>query len=1318
MAAYSSSYHIFLYICMVLQKLFNMKQISLLLLLVLIAWGTQPALAQDVTVTIPEEGTFSTSAYLPTRTWESYSLSQQIYSAAEIGMSGKIKSIAFYNTSTASCNRTLAIYMFETPEAGMNNYTGLTLPPSIQPVFNGLVSIVASDWTTITLDSPFEYDGVSNLCLVVDDNSGGYASTIQWQTFGTNTIQAVYSYGYTNYDPLTQTSFNNYTYAKNRIQLTIGDNPYPKPTQLQVTSMTDDGATISWTNLGGSNVTGWNMQYRGVGADNWETVTGNIESPFTLGNLTLNTNYEIRLKALYGEQESSWATLYFRYEVRFNITVPSGLSSYVEIVSTAASGSEVNVRFKFTKFSNEDVQGLHTLTITPDNAGDPISITHNFPVQSVPGTAFDYSFTMPHANVTLSGEIYHYYEAYIQYYYGDFSYTYDNSFHKHSTYLPAGLPVAITPNQAGQTGCTFVDYQIFVRDYDYNIWGYRYTDITNEVLDGNMLTMPQHVAYIIEHYSKDGNPHTLTIDDEAGYLASINPSTLLIDFGTKVCYTLSEMPDNYIAVITTEEDEIITPTYVDGANPYYCFYMPDEDVTLTIREANIYNITYHELDGNYNIIANHSTTAKEFQEVEVPFADHGIWEYNGYFHVYGPYFNEIFSNNGQGTSFSMPPCDVIVEGEFRPIEDIHILQLSVNDMLRNTLQVEYGQEIELPTPTTGVPEGFSFLGWTTESSYFSTSSIPYELYTDTYTLYDDYATLYALFYQPGDLEYAYNYYYYPADLDTIILAGAYFEDYDPVFFSLTGAGNSVPIDYYWDSDYNPIVYAWIDGDDNYHNASEVAWKVEQVSEEPELFALKQGEQYINIIDGEIALANDYTHGQFAFEENQDQDNMRTIQEVGCNSYLAVTGDNGFTVESTADNSLFSLFMQRHGGTNFTTMVHTYGDGDIVSGFYGYNIVDGHVVLSPNGSAWNEGIINITGNGILDVRGLPFFNSHEDRIIIEDGGQFYFESSEMAATIKKSLTGYGEGDGNWYFLTSPIFDWAPYPTEDLTTGTYDLYQFDETTGFWANTKVQDSIITEFEPVKGYLYANKDDLALEFRGRLTSPFEWLQIPVTYSPATARNVAGFNLIGNPFTFNLDISGIYFSRPTEYEYGYEYIPVQTIYKIEGTQIVAAQNDDAFVKPCEGFFVKATANDAYVEFNNPEDGGYRAVLSDLKIEVTSAKPHAKLLDRAYINFGKARNMEKLMLGKASTRLYITHDGNDYAAISADNEGTMPLSLVVTHDGTYTLTFAAEHTTMEYLHLLDKLTGKDVDLLTNSSYTFDTKCSDEPMHFELKYKVK
>ena len=63
----------------------------------------------------------------------------------------------------------------------------------------------------------------------------------------------------------------------------------------------------------------------------------------------------------------------------------------------------------------------------------------------------------------------------------------------------------------------------------------------------------------------------------------------------------------------------------------------------------------------------------------------------------------------------------------------------------------------------------------------------------------------------------------------------------------------------------------------------------------------------------------------------------------------------------------------------------------------------------------------------------------------------------------------------------------------------------------------------------------------------------------------------------------------------------------------------------------------------------------------------------------------------------------------------MPVNFKATQNGTYTLKVNPEDVDMAYLHLIDNLTGADVNLLQTPSYTFTGNVSDYASRFKLVF---
>ena len=146
----------------------------------------------------------TTSYFLPSYSYFKQALTQQIYTAEEIGTAGTIKSIAFYNEGETR-TRTYDFYLKTTEKTSFSSKTDWITVAATDKVFSGSVTMTANAWTTITFSTPFEYDGTSNLVLVADDNTGSYDNSpyMACSVYNTETNQAIYIYSdNTNYNPM------------------------------------------------------------------------------------------------------------------------------------------------------------------------------------------------------------------------------------------------------------------------------------------------------------------------------------------------------------------------------------------------------------------------------------------------------------------------------------------------------------------------------------------------------------------------------------------------------------------------------------------------------------------------------------------------------------------------------------------------------------------------------------------------------------------------------------------------------------------------------------------------------------------------------------------------------------------------------------------------------------------------------------------------------------------------------------------------------------------------------------------------------------
>lgn len=288
-----------------------------------------------------------------------------------------------------------------------------------------------------------------------------------------------------------------------------------------------------------------------------------------------------------------------------------------------------------------------------------------------------------------------------------------------------------------------------------------------------------------------------------------------------------------------------------------------------------------------------------------------------------------------------------------------------------------------------------------------------------------------------------------------------------------------------------------------------------------------------------------------------------------------------------------------------------------------------------------------------------------------------------------ITGYGESDGGYYLIASPVTDpITPSAENGFLTNDFDLYYFDQNGDAdgneWFNYEANPFTI---QSKKGYLYASQTDTQLQFAGTACTDGN---VPLEYSEANPSNfIHGWNLIGNPLAEDATISQACY-----------------VMKSDGTDLEPAAAGK-LIPAMNGVFVKATGADQSVTFTPSTTSNEGA-----KIDINVLKDRGATIDRAIVRLGEGGSLPKFQLNPENTKIFIHQDGDDYAVVSS-NENEIPVSFKAASNGTYTLNVAPQNTEMEYLHLIDNMTGANIDLLVNPNYTFEAHTGDYACRFTL-----
>ena len=397
------------------------------------------------------------------------------------------------------------------------------------------------------------------------------------------------------------------------------------------------------------------------------------------------------------------------------------------------------------------------------------------------------------------------------------------------------------------------------------------------------------------------------------------------------------------------------------------------------------------------------------------------------------------------------------------------------------------------------------------------------------------------------------------------------------------------------------------------------------------------------------------------------DNNREIY-AGAN----ISGWNHYSFEITAGTHTFTWSYTKDGSVDPT--------GD-------YFAVD-NIVLHSVISTWNESVAvddaTYTFTGLNPettycVRVQGICNGNET-----DWSETYVFTTNDELIFTKDIAAYTE-NGGYYLIASPVGQINPEDVENLLENSYDLYAFDQAADQeWLNYKA--GAFFELEPGKGYLYANSNNVTLSFSGQ---PYDGDIYEVTLALSNDANLAGWNLVGNPFASTAYINRDFYTM-----------------NADGSEIIAASSNS--IEAMEGVFV-TTEDDGEILTFTTEAPGKGSMLA---LNISQGRG---VIDRAILRFGIDSQLPKFQIKDNSTKLFIPQADKDYAVVNAASVGEMPLCFKAEKCGSYTLSASFENVEFGYLHLIDNLTGADIDLLANPTYSFEANSSDYASRFKLVF---
>ena len=238
---------------------------------------------------------------LPLYTDNIENLSQQIYTASELGSAGMIESIDFFYYDESAQTRHVDLYMVGTDKEYFADYSDWIPVSAENLVYSGEFTFEPGVWNSIELDNPFNYSGFQNVAILMYNHESGQISAPNplFRTFYTTQLQALYvNSGWNTFDPFDPPqASDNSDNLKNQIRVTKGNPSCTRPLNLAVNYTGGTTAAVSWT----SEANTFELMVNG-------TVTNVNGNSYTLNNLDLGTVYELKIRANCGaDGHSTWS---------------------------------------------------------------------------------------------------------------------------------------------------------------------------------------------------------------------------------------------------------------------------------------------------------------------------------------------------------------------------------------------------------------------------------------------------------------------------------------------------------------------------------------------------------------------------------------------------------------------------------------------------------------------------------------------------------------------------------------------------------------------------------------------------------------------------------------------------------------------------------------------------------------------------------------------------------------------------------------------------------------------------------------------------
>ena len=1010
------------------------------------------------------DGGESVLEHLPSYSYYDYSLTQQIYTAEELGEPGIITSIAFYNGG-AEKTRTYDFFMKATEKDSFTGSADWIVVTEADKVFSGEVTMAANEWTFITFTTPFVYVGASNVVLVADDNTGDYSSSphMTCRVFDASS-QALRAYrDNDDYDPYAPTSYTGAVLAvKNQIMIT--KEPIPSEQfNITVSANPTNGGTVS----GGGEF--------GLG----ESCTVNAEPAegFTFINWTIN-NEVVSTEASYTFVVNDDRDLVANFvgSLYVSASVNPANAGTVEGVGEYAYGQTCVL-------TALPAMGYYFLNWTIDGVVVSTSATYSFVVENDVNLVAHFAT----GDVIGGGDETNSYLP---------SYNYYNNSLTEQIYTPeelgdAGLITSIAFFNGGAEKT--LDYEFYMKPTEKALFSsdtdWEAVTEADKVFSGRVVMVANDWTTIVfsTPFAYDGTSNVVLVTNKnTAYTSSPHMSCLVFDAPSQAIYAYSD------GIIY---NPMMPPTsYGNAGSVEY------HDVLSVKNQLRITKEPFIDCMAPTQLAA--TEIGPDF--VRLKWSEHGISEqwyvvYNGTSVEANTNEDFILQGLEPETQYTIRVCPVCDENLLSPAISITTLDacpvpqnVEVNDLTASAATVTWGDYndsyvVQLGNSAFRISENFdngipsdwdnnSSYEWILVNGHIQSSNAGYTNSTSSISVTMSFPA-------DGTIEFDaeckgegtstyWDHCDFVIDETTQLTAGANINGWNHYIYEVTAGEHTFTWSYTKDGSVNPT------GD--YFAIDNVEMKsLEVIWEDP-----------VTVGNAEHTFTG------------------LTPATAYCVRVQGICDDN------TTEWSDIEFFIT-------APLIHFVTDGNwngpdnwIPAGVpeAGQDVIIDASAIIPSGYVANVGHITLNEGGA---------------ITIQDGGQLIHTNGsgdDVTVTIEKYIRGYGESTNNehYYFIAPAPFNQTKLPTqvENLLENEYDLYDFTPNVDDgleWINFKNPDVTNFKLRSAHGYLYANSDSITLRVTGpAISSTSGGASLQFNYNPDASYMFKGWKLAGNPYLCN----------------------------------------------------------------------------------------------------------------------------------------------------------------------------------------------------------